>query len=316
VLDADQATQNSYDYQAFGSVYGTPTENLSQPFRFTSREWDGECNLYYYRARMYSAGAGGFLARDPVGQPGGATAYVYALGDPALFVDPLGLKEAHCGPGCCKGQPDHRGAVNTLIQGLLGDIVKKSTGPHGRTSGWWNSVWSLSGGLTETPIEQDIYNQVLHLPREQWPGVSENAPCMKLCGACIGTDKIGHMFQQGGILDVIKDMKGAVYADAFSRWTEGLFDPKGADPKIKEWLQKGTLYVPGAGLDVNVKDMEKMWGGRTILYVYPLEASWADHRANIKGALMWDWLKHNWTPQGVGGFNICNWVNKNLQDFE
>jgi hypothetical protein len=25
LIDADQATQNSYDYEAFGSVYGSPT---------------------------------------------------------------------------------------------------------------------------------------------------------------------------------------------------------------------------------------------------------------------------------------------------
>ena len=50
LIDANEATQNrrersdrrgrrphSYDYFAFGSVYGSPTENVTQPFRFTAR---------------------------------------------------------------------------------------------------------------------------------------------------------------------------------------------------------------------------------------------------------------------------------------
>jgi RHS repeat-associated protein len=89
VLDADQATQNSYDYEAFGSVYGSPTENLTQPFRFTGRDWDGEASLYYYRARMYDAGAGRFRIRDRVLSAG--SPYVYVGGNPLGNLDPLGL---------------------------------------------------------------------------------------------------------------------------------------------------------------------------------------------------------------------------------
>jgi RHS repeat-associated protein len=64
LLDADQSTQNCYDYEAFGKVYGTPTENLAQPFRFTGREWDGETGAYYYRSRRYEAQTGRFIQRD------------------------------------------------------------------------------------------------------------------------------------------------------------------------------------------------------------------------------------------------------------
>jgi RHS repeat-associated protein len=88
VLDADQSTQNSYDYQAFGEVYGSLTENLTQPFRFTGREWDGESGLYYYRMRNYGAEVGRFLARDPlVLRP----AYAYVLNAPTVLSDPFGL---------------------------------------------------------------------------------------------------------------------------------------------------------------------------------------------------------------------------------
>jgi len=59
--DADQDTENAYEYEAFGSAYGSPTENVTQPFRFTGREWEPESSLYYYRARSYTPAAGRVL---------------------------------------------------------------------------------------------------------------------------------------------------------------------------------------------------------------------------------------------------------------
>lgn len=91
VIDADQATQNSYDYQAFGSVYGNPTENVTQPFRFTGREWDAETGLYYYRMRDYAAARGTFTSRDPIYPFWVPRAYGYVMNLPTFLVDPLGL---------------------------------------------------------------------------------------------------------------------------------------------------------------------------------------------------------------------------------
>ena len=101
VLDADQATQNSYDYEAFGSAYGSPTESLTQPFRFTGREWDPESNLYYYRARMYAAGAGRFSTRDPLRDVDGPNLYQYVLNLPTFYGDPLGLGQLDAWLTCC-----------------------------------------------------------------------------------------------------------------------------------------------------------------------------------------------------------------------
>jgi RHS repeat-associated protein len=98
VLDGDQATQDSYDYQAFGSVYGSPTENVSQPYRFTGREWDGESGLCYYRGRVYHAGLGRFLSRDPLEPRSRSHPYVYARNNPAVHTDALGSTDEQ-GPG-------------------------------------------------------------------------------------------------------------------------------------------------------------------------------------------------------------------------
>ena len=88
---------HSYDYFAFGKVYGTPTENLTQPFRFTGRAWDPETELHYYRARKYSAAAGRFVTRDSfvfVLPKGSTSCYVYASNLPTRWVDPSGLQAA------------------------------------------------------------------------------------------------------------------------------------------------------------------------------------------------------------------------------
>ena len=93
LIDSNEATQNSYDYFAFGKVYGTPTENVTQPFRFTGRAWDSESSLCYYRARNYAPSLGRFASRDPAGYTDGMNLYEYVRSNPTLYVDPLGLKK-------------------------------------------------------------------------------------------------------------------------------------------------------------------------------------------------------------------------------
>ncbi len=91
LIDANEATQNSYDYYAFGKVFGTPTENLTQPFRFTARAWDAESELYYYRFRNYDPTLGWFISRDPMGYVDGTNLYVYAGNNPVVITDAMGL---------------------------------------------------------------------------------------------------------------------------------------------------------------------------------------------------------------------------------
>jgi RHS repeat-associated protein len=59
-------------------------------FQFTGRENDGVSNLYYYRARYYSAQLGRFISEDPIGLAGGMNLYGYVHGDPISNTDPTG----------------------------------------------------------------------------------------------------------------------------------------------------------------------------------------------------------------------------------
>jgi RHS repeat-associated protein len=40
-------------------------------YTFTGREFDGETNLYYYRARYYDPQDGRFISKDPISFAGG-----------------------------------------------------------------------------------------------------------------------------------------------------------------------------------------------------------------------------------------------------
>jgi RHS repeat-associated protein len=71
----------------------TTNGNINQPYTYTSREYDAETGMYFYRARYYDPKAGRFVTKDPIGFVGGdVNLYGYVLNNPVRGVDPLGLK--------------------------------------------------------------------------------------------------------------------------------------------------------------------------------------------------------------------------------
>jgi RHS repeat-associated protein len=77
-----------YRYDAFGEYEAGPATG---GFAFTGRERDAETGLLYYRARFYSPKDARFLSPDPQGFKDGPNLYAYVRGNPAKFIDPLGL---------------------------------------------------------------------------------------------------------------------------------------------------------------------------------------------------------------------------------
>jgi RHS repeat-associated protein len=76
---------NTYD------EYGIPAAANQGTFQYAGMLWLPRPNLYAPTFRAFNAGQGRFNQTDPIGYRGGPNSYVYVLGDPVNFIDPLGL---------------------------------------------------------------------------------------------------------------------------------------------------------------------------------------------------------------------------------
>jgi RHS repeat-associated protein len=99
----------TYAYDAYGQLTAS-TGTLTNPFRYTAREFDPEASIYAYRARYYDQKLGRFLSEDPVGFTNETyNLYEYVSGDPVDFNDPSGNWKIHgnwCGPNWTGGHKE------------------------------------------------------------------------------------------------------------------------------------------------------------------------------------------------------------------
>ncbi|HKS71710.1 MAG TPA: RHS repeat-associated core domain-containing protein [Terriglobales bacterium] len=81
---------------SFGKLTAS-TGTVTNPFRYTGREYGSDTGLYYYRARYYDSNVGRFISEDPLGFGGnGPDFYVYAGNDPTDNLDPSGCGFIDC----------------------------------------------------------------------------------------------------------------------------------------------------------------------------------------------------------------------------
>ena len=80
----------TYTFDSFGKLTNS-AGSLTNPFRYTAREFDPETNLNFYRARYYDPSIGRFLSEDPIGfNAKQFNFYPYVSNNPARLVDPFG----------------------------------------------------------------------------------------------------------------------------------------------------------------------------------------------------------------------------------
>ena len=91
LTDVNGNSAASYTYDSFGNLTAS-TGTVTNPYRYTAREFDTETGIYNCRARYYLQGIGRFASEDPSDQ---GTSYdalnlrVYAENSPTNSVDPL-----------------------------------------------------------------------------------------------------------------------------------------------------------------------------------------------------------------------------------
>ena len=122
------ALAQTYTFDSFGNQTAS-SGSLTNPFRFTGREFDTEATLYYVRARYFDSASGRFLSEDPLGpKQEGPNLYAYVSNNPIMSVDPLGRYkiDKSCTNHACipiggggpnnPNQASHQANVQQLIQ--------------------------------------------------------------------------------------------------------------------------------------------------------------------------------------------------------
>ena len=91
LTDNTGASTATYKFDSFGALMAS-TGSVTNAFRYASREFDSEINLYFYRARYYDPFGGRFLGEDPLMfDSGQSNFYSYVANSPVNNTDPFGL---------------------------------------------------------------------------------------------------------------------------------------------------------------------------------------------------------------------------------
>jgi len=127
--NSSAALANTYAYDSFGKLTAS-TGTVTNPYRYTGRDFDSETGLYYYRARYYDPNIGRLISEDPIRFKGGVNFYAYVGNNPLNLTDPSGL---------CPQQKPCPPSGNAPPPGFYADL--------GNSAGW---------------IENDIYLYEFH----------------------------------------------------------------------------------------------------------------------------------------------------------
>jgi RHS repeat-associated protein len=78
-------------YDSFGNLLEQTNPLVAFRYGYTSREFDTESGLYFYRARYYDPGIGRFISVDPMSfEAGDTNLYRYVFNSPTQWTDPSG----------------------------------------------------------------------------------------------------------------------------------------------------------------------------------------------------------------------------------
>ncbi|RYD85565.1 MAG: hypothetical protein EOP84_02075, partial [Verrucomicrobiaceae bacterium] len=226
------------EYDAFGNTLVSEGV-LPSSFGFSTKMQDSETGLYYFGYRYYDALIGRWPSRDLIGEQGGLNLYNFVKNRPLFFVDKLGLAPCPCD---CDGAEDLTKGINRAINRVISDY-------KGNTAG------GLRAEFENKFIKDGKFENLL---QEKGKKCSKPfaASTFKLCGRCVGADKLGHFFEEGLIYHNISKMPGKnrKTAEDFGKWTEGM------DPHVKtaaeyDFLDKNKFQINFQGYPMQIPNM-------------------------------------------------------------
>jgi RHS repeat-associated protein len=92
VKASDGSLAAAYEYDPFGRLTASSGGMAeANPFRFSTKYFDGESGFYYYGYRYYAVALGRWVSRDPIEEEGGINLYGFVGNDPINSHDYLGL---------------------------------------------------------------------------------------------------------------------------------------------------------------------------------------------------------------------------------
>ena len=119
------ALAQTYTFDSFGNQTAS-SGSLTNSFRYTSRDFDPETNLYYYRARYYDPNSGRFLSEDPKRFLADSNFYPYVSNSPTSNLDPFGWSK--CKSGACADCPGGKWVSGALTFEAYGSAGPASAG--------------------------------------------------------------------------------------------------------------------------------------------------------------------------------------------
>jgi RHS repeat-associated protein len=92
MTDSSQTIKEQYRYSAYGQITTITTNNIGNPYFFTSRRYDPETGLYYVYARYVDPDQGRPIGRDPLEYINGPNTYQWLISSPLQTIDPTGTR--------------------------------------------------------------------------------------------------------------------------------------------------------------------------------------------------------------------------------
>jgi RHS repeat-associated protein len=134
---------HEYRYDSYGRIEAGSTQ---AGYSFTSREWDPETGLFYYRARYLDAETGRFISEDPIGLTGGINVYTYANSNPVFYIDPSGelgeILLVDIGANIVMG------VITGAVAGAISTAIHNAIQPNNPQSYGQNIKWgAIAGGI-------------------------------------------------------------------------------------------------------------------------------------------------------------------------